>query len=162
MPGCSHQIKYFDVYLYKNELHLLLLFLNTVKIFQTCYFEYFGHDWPYSPILIASTCRKVWLSACKISTSCLPYILRHCKDIAHLLFWVLWVCLAMATKNDGICFKQTFMLIFIQKIKFISHLFLAKVLQTCYFGYFRHAWPPTPKQRYLIVGNFLCLFTLPS
>ena len=32
---------------------------------------------------------------------------KYCKD---LLFWVLW-----ATKNDGICFKKTLILIFLQK-----------------------------------------------
>ena len=80
---------------------------------------------------------------------------KYCKD---LLFWVLWASLIMATKNDGICFKETLILIFMQKIKFMSYLFLPKILQLCYFGYFRHAWPPTPKQ-YLPVGNFDAYYT---
>ena len=63
---------------------------------------------------------------------------KYCKD---LLFWVLWACLIMATKNDGICFKETLILIFMQKIKFMPYLFLPKILRLCYFGYFRHAWP---------------------
>ena len=78
-------------------------------------------------------------------------ITKYCKE---LLFWVLWACLIMATKSDGICFKESLMLLFKQKIKFMSYLFLAKILQLCYFGYFKHPWPPTPNQQYLLVENF--------
>ena len=56
-------------------------------------------------------------------------------------------------QNDGIYFNETLMLICMQK-KNICHLFLAKILQACYFGYFKHAWPPTPKEQFLLVGNF--------
>ena len=78
MPGCTHQtwqyqiFEYFEVYLCKNQLYLLLLSQDTAKILQTSYFKYFGKDQPYSPILIISTCRKVCISACKKSTSCVP------------------------------------------------------------------------------------------
>ena len=50
MPGCTHQIwqyqllEYFEVYLCKNQLYLLLLSRDTSKILQTCYFEYFLQD----------------------------------------------------------------------------------------------------------------------
>ena len=50
MPGCTHQIwqyqlfEYFEVYLCKFQLYLLLLSGDTAKILQTCYFEYFGQD----------------------------------------------------------------------------------------------------------------------
>ena len=101
MPGWTHQIwqyqlfEYFEVYLCQNQLYLLILSRDTAMILQTCYFKYFGQDLPYSPILIVSTCRKVCLSACKKSTSCLSSFLRFCKYIAlqiyckDLLFWVL-------------------------------------------------------------------------
>ena len=42
MPGCTYQIwlyqlfEYFEVYLYKIQLYLLLLSQDTAKIFQTC------------------------------------------------------------------------------------------------------------------------------
>ena len=67
---------------------------------------------------------------------------KYYKD---LLLWVLWACLIMATKNDGVCFKETLILIFMQKIKFMPYLFRAKILRLCYLGYCRHAWPPTIK-----------------
>ena len=71
-----------------------------------------------------------------------------------LLFWVLWICLFMATKSDGTCFKETLILIFMQKIKFMSYLSFAKILQLCYFGYIRHACQPTQKKQYLPVRHF--------
>ena len=97
--------------------------------------------------------RFVHLHAKKWASGFLSF-LRYCKNIVDLLFWVLWACLIIATKNDGICFKETLILFFMQKIKFISYLFLAKIVQLCYFGYIRHAWPPTTKQQYLPVGTF--------
>ena len=66
---------------------LILWCLSVQK--PTSPFEFFGREWQYSTILIASTCRKVCLSQCKKSTLCLPSFLRYCKDIANLLFWVL-------------------------------------------------------------------------
>ena len=38
-----------------------------------------------------------------------------CKDIAKLLFLVLWMYLAMTTKNTGISFRKTLMFIFTQR-----------------------------------------------
>ena len=108
-------------------------------------FKYFGCDCPYSPILIISTCRKVCLTSCKNSISCLHSFLRYCKDISKFLFWVLRACLDLATKNNDICFKKTLMLIFMQKIKVIFQLFLATILRACYFRYFRHGLPPITK-----------------
>ena len=75
--------------------------------------------------MITPTCRRNCLSACKKSNSCRPSFLRYCR----LAVWVLWACLAMATKNNFICFKRTLMVTFMQKVKLISHLFLAKILQ---------------------------------
>ena len=50
MLNCTHQIwqyqlyEYFEIYLCKNQLHLLLLSQDTAKILQTCHFEWFGQD----------------------------------------------------------------------------------------------------------------------
>ena len=89
MPVCTHQIwqyqhfGYFEAYLCKKQLYLLLLSRDTTKILQNCYFEYFGQEYPYSPILIVSTCRKVCLSACKKSTLCLPFLFFFNWDSLH-------------------------------------------------------------------------------
>ena len=50
------------------------------------------------------------------------------------------------------------MLICMQKISFITHFFL-KILQiaNCYFGWFGHAWPHTPKMMVSIWRNLWCL-----
>ena len=74
----------------------------------------------------------------------LEILQRFCKlcKTANLLFWVLWAYLAMTIKIDNVRFKKTLTIIFMQNVKFISHLFLTKLLQTCYFGYLSHAcWP---------------------
>ena len=44
----------------------------------------------------------ICLSACKKSTSTFPSFSRYYKEFARLLFWVLWTCLATASKNDVI------------------------------------------------------------
>ena len=53
---------------------------------------------------------------------------RYCKDFANLLFWVLWACPAMISKNDSTNLQKTLIFIFTQKVIFITHLFL-KILQ---------------------------------
>ena len=82
MPPCRN----FNVYLHgKSELHprLLFFFWDIVKIFETCYVEYFKNVWSSPSIMIVLPCRKLWcpkcwnhlvgkrscLSACKKSTS---------------------------------------------------------------------------------------------
>ena len=59
---------------------------------------------------------------------------KYCKD---LLFWGLWAYLIMATKNDGISFKETLILI----LPLSSQDFATLLLR-----HFMHARPPTPKQ----------------
>ena len=61
-------------------------------------------------------------------TSYLTSFLRYCKDIINLQFWVLWTCPAVTSKNDTISFWKTLIFIFMQKIIFISYLFL-EILQ---------------------------------
>ena len=159
-------------------------FWDIAKILETCYFRYFGNDWPCPPELTVSTCTKAWcLYACKTSAlSIHPFFLeilqRYCKliyfgwfgyawlwsskrmvsacknlhaknqidpsrlswntanYIADLFFWVLWTYLATLTKKQEI-------LILYAKNQLHSFPLLrdiAKILQPCYFGYFRHAW----------------------
>ena len=44
--------------------------------------------------------------------------------ILYLLFWVLWACLAMTSKDDTISLQKTLMFVFIQKFMLIHHFFL--------------------------------------
>ena len=143
----------------KNQLHPWVFFLRYCKeISQTCYFGYFGHEWQCPAKLIVSTYRKTWFwSACKKSSSYLPSFLWFCKDIANLLFWVLWACLAMASKNNGINLLKTLMFIFMQKIKFTPHLFLEILLRYCklvILGTLGMAHHPHQNQWYQLEGNF--------
>ena len=48
------------------------------------------------------------------------------KDVANLLFWAIWACLATAVKNDSINFWNNLMKTFIhmQNTNFIAHSFL--------------------------------------
>ena len=115
-------IKYnsnFDVDLQKKSTSSLSFFLIYCKeILQTCCFGYFGHEWQCPAKLIVSTYRKTWFwSACKKSSSYLPSFLWFCKDIANLLFWVLWACLTTPTKTNDINLKETLIFIYMQKIK---------------------------------------------
>ena len=45
--------------------------------------------------------------------------LTYCKDIANLLFWVLYACLSTHTQSDTINLETTFQSIF----NFIPHVF---------------------------------------
>ena len=76
----------------------------------------------------------ICLSACKKSTSSFRSFSRYYKEFATLLFWVLWTCLATASKNDVISLYKTLIFIFMQKIKLIPHLFLRISLRYCKLG----------------------------
>ena len=77
------------------------------------------------PKVLKLTCRKLWcLSACKKSTSSLTSFMRYYKGIANFLFWEFWESLSIPIKNHCINFKENFMLICMQKINFISNVFL--------------------------------------
>ena len=77
---------------------------------------------------VVSTCRKFrCLSACKKSTSLLTIFLRHCKDIAQLLFSVLQTCLAAPIRYDCTNFLNTLKFIS-TKFNFIFYFFL-KILR---------------------------------
>ena len=71
------------------------------------------------------------------------------KEIANFSFWVIKACRCL--------FEETLMFICWRKINAILLRFLwdiPKILQTCYFGYFRHAWLCTPIEYYQLVENF--------
>ena len=91
------------------------------------------------PKVLKSTCRKLWcLFACQKINFISNFFFRYCRDIANLLFWELGECLTIPIKNHSINLQETFTLICMQKINFILHGFfwyIAKILQTCYFGY---------------------------
>ena len=50
-----------------------------------------------------------------------PSFLRYCENITSLLFWVLWVYLAMNSKNDTVSLYMTLLFIFMQKTIFIKN-----------------------------------------
>ena len=56
------------------------------------------------------------------------FFLRHCKDIAQLLFTVVQECLAAPIRNDNTNFLNNLMF-FWTKINFISHVFF-EILQS--------------------------------
>ena len=101
------------------------------------------------------TCGNFCLSACKKSTSCLTSFLRYRKNIAKTCCfgyfkhaW-LWPLKTMVPASRKLWFLSSF-----KNYKFMSYLFLAKILQFCYFGYFKHAWQPIPKQQYVPERHF--------
>ena len=122
------------IHLYtKYQLHLELLFWDIVKILQTCYFEYFENDWSCQSIMIVSLYRKFWSPKCwnQLAGNFDVYLYtkhhfplyllfeilwRHCK----LALLELWECLTMPIKNHNINLWETFTLICMQKINFIT------------------------------------------
>ena len=93
----------FDIFLHaKNQLHPSPLSWYIVKILQT-HFGCFEHAWlrPSKTTLPAST--KLWyLSWCKKSNLSLNSFLKYWWDIVNFIYWVLWTCLTMPTKNNSI------------------------------------------------------------
>ena len=60
-------------------------------------------------------------------SSFLTSFLRYCKGFANMLFCEIWKCLTILIKNHSINLKETFMLIYMQKI----NLSLISFLQYC-------------------------------
>ena len=79
----------------------------------------------------------------------LEILQKYCKD---LLFWVLWTCLIMATKNDGICSRKLFDSYLHAKSQI--YVFTLSYQDFTTLLLWVHVWPPIPKQQYLPVGNF--------
>ena len=143
-----------NFYLYaKSQFHISLLFWDTAKTLQTCYFGNYGNAWPSPSKIMLSICRKLsCLSACKKSTSLLTYFLRYCKEIANLLYWVIWACLTNIPRIIVSIWINLWHLSAGKKSvsSFTFSLRYCKVLRTCYFGYLGHAWLRTP---YVILLN---------
>ena len=95
----------------KNQLHSSVLFWDTnilqtshfgyfrhfippsflrYKKLQISYFGYFRHIWLWPVKMTLLACRKLWFSSCKKSYLSLISFLKYYKDIANLLFLVLW------------------------------------------------------------------------
>ena len=91
------------------------------------------------PKVLQLTWGKFWcLSACKKSTSSLTCFLNYCKDIADLLFWELWECLAIPIKNHIINLQETFVRICMLQINFITHFFLRYCKETAILLFWVH------------------------
>ena len=70
----------------------------------------------------------MFISMQKKSTTSLSSFLRYCKDNTSFQYWILWAHLAM---NDTVSLKKTLMLIFMEKIIFIPHLFFEILQRYC-------------------------------
>ena len=75
---------------------------------------------------------------------------RHCK----LAFLKLWECLTMPIKNHNINLWETFTLICMQKINFITQD-IAKEIANLLLWQFAHSWPYTPKMKVSIWRNLI-------
>ena len=79
--------------------------------------------------MVVQILRNLWfLSVREKPTSFFPFSLKYCKDIANLLFWVLWECLTISHQKSRHQSVGNFMLICMQKINFITDFFF-KMLQ---------------------------------
>ena len=95
------------------------------------------------------------------------FSLKYCKDLANLLFWVPWACLALHTQSDTNNLWKNFVFICRQKFNFISHVFLKIFkdiylqryisMQTSYFQYFGCAWLCTSKMIVSTCRKLQCL-----
>ena len=121
--------EYLEAYIWKNQFHLLLLSRDTAKILQTFFFRAL---WARLAILanIDNINLQKGLFICMQKVNFMPPFFFEILQIywKDLLFRVLWACLIMTTKNSGIYFKETLILIFMQKSKFMSYRFLPNIL----------------------------------
>lgn len=136
----------------KKSTSSFILSLEIVKILLSCYFVQYGQVWQCPTRLMVLTCRIAWcLTACKKSSSYLPpSYLRYCKGIAKLLFWVLWACQAMTSKNNIPACRKLWWSSSGKKIIFTFDLFLEilqiyhklAILGTLGFDRFFELWMP--------------------
>ena len=97
--------------------------------------------------MIVSIWRNLWCLSAEHPS--FTFSLRYCKDIANLLFWVLWACLAM----------HTFVYLTVKKST-LSPMFswrYCKCMQTSYFGYFGYVWLRKPKITVSTCRKLRCL-----
>ena len=69
-------------------------FWDIVKTLQTYYFGNFWNAWPSPSKITVPICRK--LSSLSTFKKFITH-LRYCKEIANLIFWVIWACLVTHT-----------------------------------------------------------------
>ena len=88
----------------------------------------------------------------------LHVFLEILQSIANLLFWILWVCLAMQTKGILSSCRKLLCLSAGKKSTSPTMLFwrYCKDMQT-YFGYFGYAWLPTTKMIVSTCRRLQCL-----
>ena len=93
------------------------------------------------------------------SSLSLTSFLRFCKDFPNLLFWIIQAGLAIPTKTNGINLEDSLLSMNAKKQLHPFLLFgdIAKILQTCYFGYFDHVWLWPVKMVLPAWRNFWCL-----
>ena len=141
---CKKSTSFCYFYSAINRFFLLLL--------QTCYFWNSGNAWPSPSKIKVSICGKLFcLSVCEKSISSHTFFLRYCKQIPNLLIWVISAFLDTHTHTHlkwSYQFEETFDVYLKPKNQLHPFFFpwdISNILQTCYFGYFRHAWLLTPK-----------------
>ena len=106
---------------------------------------------------------SIWINLClssgKKSALSFNFSLGYWKDIANLLVWLFWPCLALHTQNDTITCRKLLCLTAGKKVT-SSHMFFwryCKDIETFYFGYFGQAWLCKPKMIELPCRKLWCL-----
>ena len=121
-------------------------FINQIllEILQR-HFEYFRYTWPHPSIMMGIKYQFIDNCAClhkKIIFMSRYFLdILYCKDIANLLFWVIWAGLAMRNKITGINLQES-LLICIQKKSTSSlpcFLRYCKEIANLLFGQFEYA-----------------------
>ena len=110
--------------------------------------------------VLKSICRKLWyLFACKKLTSSLTPFLNCWKGKANLLLWKLWECLTIAINNYSINLEETFMLICMQKVNFITYFFLKILQRSSKLDILSNLGLPGPSKMIVSIWrNFWCIF----
>ena len=90
-----------------------------------------GHT--HKKILILIFSKFTCLFACKISTASLTSFWPCRREIANLLFYVIWACVATNTSNKSINLKKASTFISRQKINFILQI-LERSCELAVFG----------------------------
>ena len=158
-----------------NQLVETLMFIciQKVNFISNFFFEIFLRHWKVAILgtlgmldhshqnILVSICSKLSCSSpCKKSTALLTSFLTCCREIANLLFWVIWACLATNTYNDCITLKKPSTYISRQNINFILLVFLEILQRYCKLVVFstldmsRYAHP---EWYYHLVENF-CVY----
>ena len=104
-------------------------------------------------ILILIFSKFTCLFACKISTASLTSFWPCRREIANLLFYVIWACVATNTSNKSINLKKASTFISRQKINFILQI-LERSCELAVFGTLGLSGYPHPDWYYHLVESF--------